>query len=532
MGEQFEVLKQVGELRKLLTLEPPIPNGVAMPRLKTIYSKPEFISWKENAIYQLQTLKQEPIITETIKILNGFNGWRDESDFEKLQSKIDVIIHNAANFIIEDKTEDMPQIHLGKGTIVHTAFDEYTLVNQIGSGGNGRVFAANNSDGEVCAIKFVEKDSSKQKLKRFKNEINFCEHHKHKNIVPVLDRGQAFLDGKDFAFYVMPQYADTLRDKIRSGIPEDKALDIFIGLLDGLKYAHEHDTIHRDIKPENIMFAKDSFEPVICDFGIAHFSEDDLITMVETKATDRMANFQYAAPEQRKRGGNICFQTDIYALALILNEMFTGEIPQAVDHKKIEDVNSNYKYLDDLFDQLYRQKPEDRLYPEVLILSELKALAEQYQRETEKERLQAIINDVIEPENFDPSIQNIEFKNGCLIFTFDAVLPSDWFQILKNGDYNHSCIMGYETYTLSENGKNQISLPIRGSENQDTIISLVNNVKDWVVTVTRKYSQEAKRKAIADQKRKEAARIAEIKRIEKEEKMSATINAVLKELLS
>lgn len=531
MGEQFEVLKQVKELQKLLTLEPPVPDGLPFSRSKTIYSKPEFIRWKENAIYQLQTLKQEPIIVETIALLNGFNGWNDESDFEKLQSKIDVIIHNAANFTPEGETEDMPQIHLGRGTIVHTAFDDYKLVNQIGSGGNGRVFAAKNSDGEDCAIKFVEKGSSKQKLKRFKNEINFCEHHKHKNIVPVLDRGQAFLDGKDFAFYVMPQYADTLKDKIRSGIPADKALDIFIGLLEGLKFAHEHGTIHRDIKPENIMFAKDSFEPVICDFGIAHFSEDDLLTMVETKATDRMANFQYAAPEQRKRGGNICFQTDIYALALILNEMFTGEIPQAVDHKKIADVNPDYKYLDDLFDQLYRQEPKDRLYPEVLILSELKVLAEQYRRETEKERLKAIINEVIEPENFDPSIQNIKFQNGCLHFTFDTVLPDDWFQMLKSGMYSHSCIMGYEPTTLRKTSKNEISMPIRGSEGQATIKSLVNNVKDWIATVSREYSQAAKSQAIADQRRKEEARIAEIERIEKEEQISSTINAVLKEVL-
>ena len=63
MGEQFETLKQAEGLRKFLTLEPPIPHDLAMPRLKTIYSKPEFIRWKENALYQLQTLKQEPRAT-------------------------------------------------------------------------------------------------------------------------------------------------------------------------------------------------------------------------------------------------------------------------------------------------------------------------------------------------------------------------------------------------------------------------------------------------------------------------------------
>ena len=190
---------------------------------------------------------------------------------------------------------------LAKGQTVYTAFSQYELIKQIGSGGNGRVFSAKDPDGEEFAIKFVEKHQSSTKLKRFKNEINFCEQHKHKNIVPILDRGQAFLDGKDFVFYVMPLYAETLKDKIKAGIPHENILEIFIGLVEGLKFSHEQGSIHRDIKPENIMFAEGSLVPVICDFGIAHFAEEDLLTVVETKATDRMANFQYAAPEQRKK---------------------------------------------------------------------------------------------------------------------------------------------------------------------------------------------------------------------------------------
>ena len=74
-------------------------------------------------------------------------------------------------------------------------------------------------------------------------------------------------------------------------------------------------------------------------------------------------------------------------------------------------------------------------------------------------------------------------------------------------------------------------MPIRGSESKDTIKSLVSNVRDWAATVSREYSQAAKRQAIAEQRRKEEARIAEIKRIEKEAEMSSTINSVLKDLL-
>lgn len=532
-----ELIAQTSTIEKLLTVN---PSASFMPTLKTIYNKVDFKIWQAKLKEELRKLKQEGVVSETIDLLtNGFkNGFTDEKDFNALKANLAVIEENLERYQLVSEEKPRLKGHitaiygkLAKGQKIYTAFSEYELIQQIGSGGNGRVFSAKDTDGETFAIKFIEKYQSTTKLKRFKNEIYFCEHHKHNNIVPVLDRGQTFLDGKDFAFYVMPLYADSLRDKIKAGIPTDKVLDIFIGLLEGLKYAHEHGTIHRDIKPENIMFAEDSFEPIICDFGIAHFAEEDLFTMIETKATDRMANFQYAAPEQRKRGGNVCFQTDIYALALILNEMFTGEIPQAADHKRIESVNPDYKYLDDLFDQLYKQEPEDRLYPEVLIFSELKVLAEQYQREAEKERLKAVINEVVEPEKFDPSIQNIEFKNGYLHFTFDTVLPDDWFQFLRNGTYSHSWSLGYETTNLRKNSKNEISMPIRGSESKDTIKSLVSNVRDWAATVSREYSQAAKRQAIAEQRRKEEARIAEIKRIEKEAEMSSTINSVLKDLL-
>lgn len=332
-------------------------------------------------------------------------------------------------------------------------------------------------------------------------------------------------------FYVMPLYADTLKNKIKVGVPHEKVLDIFVGLLEGLKFAHEHGSIHRDIKPENIMFANGSWIPVICDFGIAHFAEEDLLTVVETKGTDRMANFQYAAPEQRKRNGEVCFQTDIYALALILNEMFTGEIPQAAGHKRIASIAPDYKYLDDLFDQLFKHEPTDRLYPELSILSEMKRLAEQYQRNEEKERLKAVVNEVIEPEDFKPLIVDIEYKKGGLHFILNTVLPDDWFQMLAYGMYDHSCMMGYDCNRLQKFDKNTLFMPLCAEESTSTIKTIVNYVKSWVDTVSRKYSQEAKRQAIAEQRRKEEARKAEIKRIEKEAEVNSTINTALKELL-
>ena len=72
--------------------------------------------------------------------------------------------------------------------------------------------------------------------------------------------------------------------------------------------------------------------------------------------------------------------------------MFTGEIPQAAGHKRITDVNAEYKYLDDLFYLLFKQEPSERLYPEDAILSELRVLTEQHKRHKEAERLKAKVN--------------------------------------------------------------------------------------------------------------------------------------------
>ena len=531
MGKQelIDVINKTAEIEKLLTPK----GGELMPGVKTINKAVDFQIWKAELKLQLQKLEQKPLVVEILQLLdNGFeNGWTDEKDFISLKGRLDVLSTHIDDFLGEQEDVSKVSDKLKKGTVIKTAFDEYKLIKQVGEGGNGRVFSATNGAGEQVAIKFVERSIGGDKLKRFKNEISFCEHHSHKNIVAILDRGCAYLDEKDYVFYVMPLYSESLKKKIQAGIPHENILDIFIGLIEGLKYSHEQGSIHRDIKPENIMFAEGSLDPIICDFGIAHFAEEDLLTVVETKATDRMANFYYAAPEQYKKDAKVCPQTDIYSVALILNEMFTGEIPQASGHKRIADINVDYKYLDDLFDLLFKQDPNDRLYPEDAILSDLRVLAEKHQRNQEAERLKSAINEIIEPEEFNPSIINLEFINGDLVFTLDTIFTDDWFQTLKNGNYSHSSIMGYDTYYLKKVNKNQFSMPVRGNEKPETIKRVVGYIKDWVITVSREYSQEAKRRALAEQRRKEEARIAEIKRLEKENEMNATLNAVLKDLL-
>lgn len=99
---------------------------------------------------------------------------------------------------------------------------------------------------------------------------------------------------------------------------------------------------------------------VLADFGIAHFSEDVLLSAVETDNQERLANFSYAAPEQRVRGAKVGASTDIWALGLILNELFTGKLILGKGHELIASVAPDYVEFDDLIELMLRQSLEER----------------------------------------------------------------------------------------------------------------------------------------------------------------------------
>lgn len=522
------LLNKTSEIETLLT--PASGTGIPWQKtvLRTIHDKPEFVLWKTQLKYQLQAATQDQLIQETIALLdNGFQtGFTDEKDFRELKAKLSLIAERPERYAVElpnvllvDKKQSMK-----KGTVVKTAFDEYTLIKQVGSGGNGRVFSATNENSDSVAIKFVERNISADKLKRFKNEIHFCECHGNKSIVEILDRGYVTLNDTEYVFYVMPLYAETLRDKMKAQINPEDAVTIFTGLIEGLRHAHKLGTIHRDIKPENIMFSAGSLEPIICDFGIAHFAEDELLTIIETRKGDRMANFQYAAPEQRIKGEAATAQTDIYAAALILNEMFTGEIPQAGDYKTIASVAPDYEYLDDVFAQLFKQRASDRLYPEEKILTEIKVRAEQHRRDQEKLRLQKVVDEVTKPDDFNAAIIKKEFINGSIVFTLDRELPSEWFKILSGGHLGcYSSLVGYEPERLEKEGRCAISIRLHGIESSDSIRKIVENVTDWIPKANTAYSAHIKHVAQQKQREREAARKAEIAKLERESSISAIL---------
>ena len=249
---------------------------------------------------------------------------------------------------------------MAKRVSFESPFDVYDVGKVIGEGGAGLVYEVTNAGGDPFALKCLAPERiTAERLKRFKNEIAFCQKQDHPNIIKVVDTGATLIKNVKCPFYVMHRYSGTLRTRMRDIRPDD-ALRAFSQILDGVEAAHLADVWHRDLKPENVLWNERDGRLVVADFGIAHFEEEELYTAVETKAAARMANFLYSAPEQRMRGAPVDRRADIFSLGLILSELFTKEVPQGAGFKRISDTHAAYGYIDDLVDSMIQQNPTNR----------------------------------------------------------------------------------------------------------------------------------------------------------------------------
>ncbi len=241
-----------------------------------------------------------------------------------------------------------------------TTFRRFKAVKQIGSGGSGNVWHVRDADGQEFALKLLNEGSARQaaKLVRFERELRFGLTACHENIVEVLDHG--YITTKDLPkqpFYVMRLYPRTLRQVLDSNnSAPDVILSILNKVLAGLEHAHSRGVTHRDLKPENVLCGP-AGEVVLADFGCAHFAEEELSL---TRAGERLANFEYAAPEQRMKGAKIDHRADIFAFGCILNSALTGVVPHGADYTKIGSVLPEYAYLDGVVEQLIKQDPGKR----------------------------------------------------------------------------------------------------------------------------------------------------------------------------
>lgn len=328
-----------------------------------------------------------------------------------------------------------------------TAFGTYRAMTILGEGGSGKVFSTRSDDGNEYAVKLLDAaHASTEKARRFKNEILFGSQTRHKNLVSIVDYG--VWDGEDNSqpFYVMPRYAGTLRHWLNAKPNIGQGLPMFSQILDGLEAAHQLGVVHRDIKPENILLASTG-TPLIADFGIAHFTAEELATNIKTKLGSRLANFVYAAPEQRQQGRTVDNRADIFALGLILNEMFTGEVPQGTGYATISSRYPDFAFLDKLVTSMIAQRPEDRPPTIDEIKKNLIARRQEFVAQQKLDRLKQNVVPKIEID--DPIAQcpidviGGDWDGRNLIFKLSQEPPQLWVGLVANRGNGMSYFMSY-----------------------------------------------------------------------------------------
>jgi len=183
----------------------------------------------------------------------------------------------------------------------------------------GEVYRADDLTlGQAVALKFLPDDAVRDEalLERFRSEVRIARHVSHPNVCRVYDVGE--VDGHTFFTmeYVDGEDLASLLRRI-GRLPHDKALDIARQLCAGLAAAHAKGVLHRDLKPANIMLDGRG-QVVITDFGLAGVAGQ--IQGAEV----RSGTPAYMAPEQLE-GKEVSVRSDIYALGLVLYEVFTGK---------------------------------------------------------------------------------------------------------------------------------------------------------------------------------------------------------------
>ncbi len=227
-----------------------------------------------------------------------------------------------------------------------TKIGPYTLHEQIGEGGFGVVFMAEQSQ-PVCrkvALKIIKPGmDSKQVIARFAAEQHALALMDHPNIARVLDAGTTaagrpyfvmeLLSGKPITEYCH-QHSAALCD----------VLILFLDVCRAVQHAHQKGVIHRDLKPSNVLVTEQNGEPYVkvIDFGIAKAIHQDIIDgSNDTGFSQMLGTPMYMSPEQAATSTDIDTRSDIYSLGVLLYELLSGLPPfdsHRLKHLGIDDL--------------------------------------------------------------------------------------------------------------------------------------------------------------------------------------------------
>jgi eukaryotic-like serine/threonine-protein kinase len=217
------------------------------------------------------------------------------------------------------------------GDLIGTVIADRYLVNELlGEGGMGKVYLASHVRlPQKAAIKVLHQDMVQDAgaVARFNREAANAARIEHDRVARVFDFGET----SDGLVYLAMEFVPgkTLRDLLNDStrLTAVRAANLVYQVAEGLDAAHRLNIVHRDLKPDNILVVTDDNGGDRCkvvDFGIAKVTNSSETQL--TQAGMLVGTPEFMSPEQ-VLGEQLDGRSDVYALALVAYEMFTGELP-------------------------------------------------------------------------------------------------------------------------------------------------------------------------------------------------------------
>ncbi|MBU0551235.1 serine/threonine protein kinase [Myxococcota bacterium] len=203
-------------------------------------------------------------------------------------------------------------------------FEGYHVDVTLGEGGMGRVFRGTHQiTGQIVALKVLHPHlfSDERQKARFINEAKVLATLSHPGLVPLLGFHHAY----GIICIIMPFISGkTLYSVLREigALPMEKTRYWFGEVCAALAYVHSQDIRHRDLKPANIII-NDADKVLLTDFGVSRVVNSQSLTMTGMVA----GTAEYLAPEQATGATKDDPRSDLYALAVLLYQMLTGQLP-------------------------------------------------------------------------------------------------------------------------------------------------------------------------------------------------------------
>ena len=206
----------------------------------------------------------------------------------------------------------------------------YRVVEWLGAGGMGAVYAAERDDHEFVrrvAIKLLRAPfPSEEMVRRFRSERQILAAFDHPHIARLYE-GAATHEGLPYLVMELVEGSPlpVHCDDRRLGVTDRIAL--FRKVCGAVQYAHSRLVVHRDLKPSNVLVTEDG-EPKLLDFGIAKLLDPESfpLTVQATMTGSGPFTPHYASPEQL-RGETVTTASDVYSLGVLLYMLLTDKLP-------------------------------------------------------------------------------------------------------------------------------------------------------------------------------------------------------------